>query len=78
MSEVLVLPLHNRLSETATCIIHGIRANAVLYIFAAFVFLVSIAESLWLGLPFDLKMVMIFSAPVLMLLGAMILFGTCP
>ena len=67
MSEVSVLPLHNRLSETAAHIVHGIRAHALLYIFAAFVTAVSIAESLWLGLPIDLQMVMIFSGPVLML-----------
>ncbi len=36
---------------------------------------VSIAESLWLGLPIDLQMVMIFSGPVLMLLGGMIFVG---
>ena len=75
MSEVSALPLHNRLSETAAHIIHGIRAHALLYIFAAFVCLVSVAESLWLGLPIDLQMVMIFSGPVLMLLGVMIFFG---
>ena len=75
MSEVSALPLHNRLSETATHIIHGIRAHALLYIFAAFVCAVAIAESLWLGLPIDLQMVMIFSGPVLMLLGVMIFLG---
>ncbi len=75
MSEVSALPLHNRLSETVSHIIHGIRTHALLYIFAAFVCLVSVAESLWLGLPIDLQMVMIFSGPVLMLLGVMIFFG---
>jgi hypothetical protein len=75
MSEALVLPLQNRLSETATCIIHGIRANAVLYIFAAFVFLAAVAESIWIGLPFDIKMVTAFTAPVLSLLCAIIIFG---
>ena len=75
MSEVLILPLQNRLYETATCIIHGIRANAVLYIFAAFVFLAAVAESIWIGLPFDIKMVTAFTAPVLSLLCAIILFG---
>jgi hypothetical protein len=69
MSEVLVLPLQNRLYETATCIIHGIRANAVLYLFAAFVFLAAVAESIWIGLPFDIKMVTAFTAPVLSLLS---------
>jgi hypothetical protein len=63
MSEASALPLHNRLSETAAHIVHGIRAHALLYIFAAFVCAVSIAESLWLGLPIDLRMVMIFSGP---------------
>ncbi|MDP1701142.1 MAG: phosphatase PAP2 family protein [Aestuariivirga sp.] len=75
MSEASALPLHNRLSLTAAHIVHGIRAHALLYIFAAFVCAVSIAESLWLGLPIDLQMVMIFSGPVLMLLGVMIFFG---
>ena len=75
MSEASALPLHNRLSETAAHIVHGIRAHALLYIFAAFVCAVSIAESFWLGLPIDLQMVMIFSGPVLMLLGGMIFVG---
>ena len=75
MSEVSALPLQNRLSETVACIIQGIRAHALLYIFAAFVTAVSIAESAWLGLPIDIKMVMIFSGPVLMLLGVMIFAG---
>jgi hypothetical protein len=75
MSEVSVLPLQNRLSETAVAVIHGIRANAVLYIFATFVFLVAVAESIWIGLPFDIKMVTAFTAPVLSLLCAMIIVG---
>ena len=75
MSETLILPLQNRLSETATCVIHGIRANSVIHIFAVFVLLAAVAESIWIGLPFDIKMVTAFTTPVLTLLCAIILFG---
>ena len=49
----MVLPLQNRLYKTRGVHHSGIRANAVLYIFAAFVFLAAVAESIWIGLPFE-------------------------
>ena len=75
MSEVTALPLPSRLSGTVAHLVQGLRAHALLYLFATFVSLVSVAESAWLGLPIDIKMVMIFSGPVLMLLGVMIFAG---
>lgn len=75
MSEVSALPRQSRLSGTVAQLVQGLRAHALLYLFATFVSLVSLAESAWLGLPIDIKMVMIFSGPVLMLLGVMIFAG---
>ena len=47
----------------------------MLYILAVFVFLVAVAKSIWIGLPFDIKMVTASTAPVLTLLCGLILIG---
>jgi hypothetical protein len=75
MNEVSALPPQNRLTETISAIHQGVRANAILYIFALSVCALAILESLWLGLPIDLDMVVIFSGPVLLLLFVLLIIG---
>lgn len=53
----------------------GFRDNALLYGFALFVCSAAAAESLWLGLPIDLKMIMIFTGPVFLVLAVMMVLG---
>ncbi len=64
-----------RLTETLSAIRDGLRVHALLYVFALFVCTMAVLESMWLGLPLDLKMVMIFSGPVLVVLAVMMLAG---
>ena len=64
-----------RLPATLSAIRAGIRVHAMLYAFALFVCTAAVVESLWLGLPLDLEMVLIFSGPVLLLLLLMMAIG---
>ena len=53
----------------------GFRDNALLYGFALFVCSAAAAESLWLGLNIDPKMIMILTGPVFLLLAVMMVLG---
>ena len=64
-----------RVSAVAEAVLVGFRQNLVLYGFAGIVTLAAVAEAIWLGLPLDFQMVMIFSGPVLMILAILILCG---
>ena len=75
MNEVSALPRQNRLAETLGAVRQGVRANAILYIFALSVCSLAVLESVWLGLPVDLDMVLIFSGPVLLLFLLLLIVG---
>ena len=75
MNGAIALAGASRLAETLAALRHGVRAHALLYFFALFVCSAAVAESLWLGLPLDLHMVMIFSGPVLVVLAVMMVIG---
>jgi hypothetical protein len=75
-SDTLPLPA-SRLSALGEALLRGVRQNAILYAFAALVMVTAIAEAYWLSLPFDFRMVMIFSGPVLLILAVMIMLGLC-
>jgi len=59
----------SRLATMLVALRHGFRVHAVLYFFALTVCSLAALESLWLGLPLDLEMVMIFTGPVLLILA---------
>ena len=69
------IPAAGRLAETGKAIRSGIRVNALLYGFALLVCTAAALESLWLGLPIDLRMMMIFTGPVILILGLMAIIG---
>lgn len=75
MTHAIAVAGKGRLTATLAAIRDGLRVHALLYFFALFVGSAAVLESLWLGLPLDLKMVMIFSAPVLVVLAVMMLVG---
>jgi hypothetical protein len=64
-----------RLDATITAIREGSRTHAMLYVFAVLVLILAAWESIHLGLPFDFKMVMIFSLPVLLILQIMVVLA---
>lgn len=70
------LPLvPRRAVATLLAVQHGVRVHALLYAFALFVLTAAVAESLALGIPLDLRMVMLFSGPVLLVLLVMVMAG---
>jgi hypothetical protein len=75
MNLATTIPAAGRLAETGKAIVHGIRVNGLLYGFALFVCTAAVLESLWLGLPIDLKMLMIFTGPVILVLAVMMVMG---
>ena len=53
----------------------GLRSHALLYAFALLVLMAAVLESRLLGVPLDLRMVMIFTGPVLLVLAIMVMAG---
>src|SRR5262245_42054266 len=75
MNSAVEVVRQGRLAGTLTALRHGVRVHAVLYFFALTVCTLAVLESLWLGLPLDFEMVMIFTGPVLLILLVMIFIG---
>jgi PAP2 superfamily len=70
------LAIHqNRLTAILDAVLLGFRRHALLYGFAGVVMLTALGEAWALDLPFDFRMVMLFSGPVLLILSVMILGG---
>jgi membrane-associated phospholipid phosphatase len=65
----------NRLVETLTVFMQGFRAHALLYFFAGLASVLAVGESVLFDLPVNLKMVFIFTGPVLGLLAGLIYLG---
>ena len=73
-SQTLVLP-PSRPWAVLEAVLHGFRRHALLYGFAAIVMVAALGEAWVLDLPFDFQMVKLFTGPVLLILGVMILLG---
>lgn len=75
MNTAMIAMTGSKLADTLAAMRTGFRVHAVLYAFALIVCSAAVAESLWLGLPVNLQMVIIFTGPVLLVLLVMALAG---